>query len=575
MSLAANPVSTVAGAETAGAPWWHEMVLYENHLPSFRDGNGDGIGDLPGLIAALDYLSGTLGVNAVWVGPFFRSPLLDQGFDVTDHMAVDPTFGTLDDFDRLVSEAHERGIRVIVDFIPNHTSDQHPWFIESRSSRDNPKRDWYVWADAAPDQGYPNNWLSEVTGSSWQWDESSEQFYLHSHLKEQPDLNWRNPEVKAAQLDVLRFWLDRGADGFRIDVAHMLMKDPALRDNPPNPNPMLNPYELQPLEFFSQLHVNDRMHPDLHGVLREIRGVLDEYQGDRIAIGEIEAMDWGQWSKFYGERLDELHLPFPFKLIETEWDARALAAVIGELEAAVPHGAWPILALGNHDRNRLASRLGRPQARVAAVLLLTLRGSPTILYGDELGLVDQQVSLERARDHFALAGGVSHDGTRTPMPWSAAKNGGFSTASAERLWLPIARDYETVNVETQLGHPDSTLNLYRRLLELRGDSRALRLGHWQLHGASDEHCFVYTRTASDDSKLIALNLTDQPRTVAMSDQGVVILSTRPDRQGTTVPGGALRLEANEAVVIETSPAATSDAAQAMGAPVPAESSTHI
>lgn len=531
--------------------WWREMVLYENHLPSLRDGNGDGIGDLKGLIASLDYLAGTLGVNAVWAGPFFRSPLLDQGFDVTDHKDVDPVFGTLADFDQLVSEAHDRGIRVIVDFIPNHTSDQHPWFLESRSSRNNPKRDWYVWADAAPGQQYPNNWLSEVTGSSWEWDDRTQQFYLHSHLKEQPDLNWRNPEVRAAMLDVLRFWLDRGADGFRIDVAHMLMKDPDLRDNPPNPNPVLNPYELQPLEFFTQLHVNDRMHPDVHGVLREIRAVLEEYDGERIAIGEVEALDWAEWSKFYGQHLDELHLPFAFRLIETPWDAAEFAKVIAELEAAIPDGGWPILALGNHDRRRLATRLGRSQARVAAVLLLTLRGSPTILYGDELGMADQEVPADRQRDYFALAGGVSHDSTRTPMPWNDGPNGGFSAADERELWLPVWRLYRTRNVQAQLADPASVLNLYRRLIALRARSAALRKGCYTAHPASSASCLVYRREHEGERMLVALNFTPEPCRLDIGEEGTVAFATQPGREGEAV-AGQIALAADEGVVIDVS-----------------------
>jgi alpha-glucosidase len=229
---------------TTRTEWWREAVVYENHLPSLRDGNGDGVGDLHGLIDALDYLAGTLGVDAVWVGPFFRSPLLDQGFDVSDYTDVEPVFGDLATFDRLVEEAHARGVRIVVDYIPNHTSDQHPWFVESRSSRESPRRDWYIWADPAPGGGPPNNWTAEVGGSVWEWDEPTGQYYLHSHLPEQPDLNWRNPRVREALLDVLRFWLRRGADGVRIDVAHMLMKDPELRDNPPSPVGHTNPFEL-------------------------------------------------------------------------------------------------------------------------------------------------------------------------------------------------------------------------------------------------------------------------------------------------------------------------------------------
>jgi alpha-glucosidase len=524
------------------------MVLYENHLPSLRDGNGDGIGDLEGLIESLDYLAGTLGVTAVWVGPCYGSPLLDQGFDITDHMDIDPVFGDLATFDRLIAEAHRRSLRIIADYVPNHTSDQHPWFLESRSSRDDPKRDWYVWADAAPGRDYPNNWLSEVSGSVWEWDEHTGQFYLHSHLKEQPDLNWRNTEVREAMLGVLRFWLDRGVDGFRVDVAHMLMKDPQLRDNPPNPNPEVNPYELQAHEFYSQLHVNDRLHPDLHDVLRSINRVLAEYDGPRVAIGEVEALDWPRWAEFYGTELDELHLPFAFRLIETPWHAADLAAAIASLEAALPEGAWPILALGNQDRRRLATRIGRRQARVATMLLLTLRGSPTIFYGDELGMVDQDVPVERQRDHFGLAGGVTHDPTRTPMPWTGAANGGFSTAGAENLWLPVCREYKTINVQAQLADRGSSLNLYRRLLGLRRHSDALRFGDYRRHPASDEHCLAYERIAVDERKLVALNLTSQPRRLSLGENGMIDLSTDSGRSGESV-SDVITVGPDEGVVI--------------------------
>jgi alpha-glucosidase len=550
MSLTSrDPDPHAVAKRGGGGPWWREVVLYENHLLSLRDGSGDGIGDLEGLIQSLDYLAGTLGVSAVWVGPFFRSPLLDTGFDITDHKDVDPTFGDLETFDRLIEQAHARGLRVIADYVPNHTSDQHPWFMESRSSRESPKRDWYVWADAPPGARYPNNWVSEVSGSVWEWDEPTGQFYLHSHLREQPDLNWRNPEVRGEMLDVLRFWLDRGVDGFRIDVAHMLMKDPELRDNPPNPMPETNPYELQDPGFYAQLHVNDRLHPDLHEVLRAINKVLGEYDGDRVAIGEVEALDWPRWAEFYGDNLDELHLPFAFKLIETPWRATELADAIGSLEAALPSGAWPIFALGNHDRRRLASRIGRAQARVAAVLLLTVRGVPSLLYGDELGMIDQPVPSGRGRDAFALAGGVTHDQTRTPMPWTSGLNGGFSTADASALWLPVSDEFETINVETQLADPGSILNLYRELLAIRKQSDALRLGDYRRHPASDERCLVYTRTAGVERKLVALNLTKEPSELAVAVQGTLTLSTTLKRAGETVEG-RLQLAADEAVVID-------------------------
>ena len=545
--LVAN--AAVRRAPGAGGEWWRGVVVYEDHLLSFRDGNGDGIGDLVGLTEGLDYLAGTLGIGAIWVGPCFPSPLLDTGFDVTNYTDIEPTFGDLEIFDNLVAEAHARGIKILADYIPNHTSDQHPWFIESRSSREDPKRDWYIWRDGRGPGEPPNNWISEVSGSVWEWDERTGQYYLHTHLKQQPDLNWRNPEVRAAMLDVLRFWLDRGVDGFRIDVAHILMKDPELRDNPPNPDPVVNPFELQSPDYYSQLHVNDRMHPDLHGVLRDINRVLASYPGERVAIGEVEALDWGRWAEFYGADLDELHLPFAFQLIETPWEAEALARTVGELEAALPDGAWPILTFGNHDRRRLATRIGREQARVAAIALLTLRGSPCLLYADELGMVDQDVPPERGRDTFVQYGGVSHDGTRTPMPWNGGYNGGFSTAAEEDLWLPVAADYERINVEAQLADADSILNLYRSLLALRAGSAALREGTYAAHPASDAHCFCYWREADGERRLIALNMSGEERRLRLGVSGRVAVSTHRSRTGRAVAGD-LSLAPNEGVVIE-------------------------
>jgi alpha-glucosidase len=530
-------------------PWWSRAVIYENHLPSLRDGNGDGIGDLEGLIQSLDYIGGTLGADAIWVGPMYRSPLRDQGFDVSDYYDIEPVFGDLATFDRLVAEAHARGIRILVDYIPNHTSDQHPWFIESRSSRDNPKRDWYIWGDPAADGGPPNNWTAEIGGSTWQLDDITGQYYLHTHLQEQPDLNWRNPAVRAALYDVLRFWLGRGADGVRIDVAHILMKDPELRDNPPSPPGSHNPFELQHPDFFGQLHVNDRRHPDVHLVMAEIREIMDEFP-ERVAIGEIEAMEWGAWAEYYGRDLRGLHLPFPFKLIETPWTALALRDVIRDLEGALPPGAWPVLALGNHDRSRLATRLGRVHARLAAVLLLTWRGTPVLFYGDELGVVDQDVPRERQRDTFGLVveGGVSHDPARTPMAWNAGPNSGFSTAAERDLWLPINREYETINVEAQLERPDSSLNLYRSLIALRRREPALHGGTYAEHPASDEHVLAFIREAEGRRFVVALNLSDQSRQIDVLAGAQVVLSTGLDRAG-EVTDGSLTLAPAEGLII--------------------------
>lgn len=511
----------------ATAAWWHEAVMYHVYLPSFRDADGDGYGDFDGLRAALPYLADTLGVDAIWISPFFRSPWRDGGYDIADHTAVDPRFGDLAAFDRLVEAAHARGLRIIIDYVPNHTSDEHPWFLDSRASRDGPKRDWYVWADARPGEQYPNNWVSEAGGSVWEWDEPTRQFYLHSHLREQPDLNWRNPEVRAAMLDVLRFWLDRGVDGFRIDVAHMLMKDPELRDNPPNPDPTVNPYDNQHPDFTTQLHVYDRRHPDLHDVLRDIRRLLDEY-GDRIAIGEVEVMPWADWAEYYGAELDELHLPLNFQLIETPWEARLVREALDALEAALPDGAWPVNNMGNHDRSRLASRYGQDAARTVAMLLLTARGTPLLYYGDELGMEDVHVPRHLQRDGFAdRDGGPTRDPGRTPMPWHGGELAGFAPPGTSITWLPLGPDVSERNVQAQLADPSSPLALYRALVALRRERPELRRGILRTVDAP-EGVVAFVRESPEGRLLVALNLTDDHRPSPAPASVTPVISTHAD-----------------------------------------------
>jgi alpha-glucosidase len=370
--------------------WWQRGIIYQIYPRSFMDGNGDGTGDLPGIIGRLDYLE-WLGVDAIWISPIFPSPMADFGYDISDYTSVDPLFGTLHDFDRLLAEAHRRGLRVLLDYVPNHTSDRHPWFLESRSSRDNPRRDWYIWRDPSPGGGVPNNWLSAFGGSAWEWDARTGQYYLHTYVKEQPDLNWAHPEVEAGMLDVLRFWFDREVDGFRIDALRQVAKDPAFRDNPPNPDwtPDQRPYN-------SLLPVYSADRPENLEVVRRFREVTDSYP-DRVLIGEL----WVPIERLmvcYGVR--GLHLPFNFHLITTPWKARSVSALIDQYEAALPSGAWPNWVLGNHDRSRVGSRVGPAQARVAAMLLLTLRGTPTLYNGDEIGLQDVSIPPDAVRDPF-------------------------------------------------------------------------------------------------------------------------------------------------------------------------------
>jgi len=533
--------------------WWQTGVIYQIYPCSFKDTTGNGVGDLAGIIEKLDYLTGTLGVDAIWLSPFYRSPMADFGYDVSDQKNVDPLFGDLETFNELVAQAHQRNLRVIMDFVPTYTSDKHPWFVESRSSRGNPRRNWYVWADPKPDGSPPNNWLSIFGGLAWEWDEATCQYYLHTFLREMPDLNWRNPAVKAAMFDAVRFWLERDVDGFRVDTAHILMKDPQLRDNPPNPSGKLA-FHRPMGDYDSQLHLYDKGHPDVHTVYREFRQLLDTYSDERprMAVGEIYISDWQEWASYYGENLDELHMPFNFALLRVKWQAQAIRHEVDSLEAALPPGAWPNYVLGNHDESRLASRCGLAQAGVAAMLLLTLRGTPTLYYSDELGMTDVAIPRERQRDPWGLrVPGLSRDPSRTPLQWSAAANAGFSGPDTPELWLPVAPNYQEINVERQLANATSILNLYRRLLAYRRAKPVLQMGEYQALEGMPESCYVFVRQTAAERVLVALNFSAQEQRVSLPalDIGTVVISTNLDREG-SVSLAKLVLRGNEGVIVE-------------------------
>jgi len=534
--------------------WWQRGVIYQIYPRSFKDTTGNGIGDLQGVIEKLDYLNdgteASFGVDAIWLSPIFPSPMADFGYDVADYCDVEPLFGDLATFDQLVAEAHRRGIKIIIDYVPNHSSDQHSWFIESRSSRDSPKRDWYVWRDPKPGGLLPNNWLSVFGGPAWEWDETTGQYYLHSFLKEQPDLNWRNPDVKEAMFDVVRFWLERGVDGFRIDVAHFIMKDPQMRDNPINSNPQ-GMLQRPPREYDMFLHPYDKGHPDTHAVFREFRQLLDTYSAEqpRYSVGEIHIFDWQKWASYYGENLDELHMPFNFFLLNAAWEAQKIREVVDSLEAAIPPGAWPNYVLGNHDHWRIASHYGQAQARVAGLLLLTLRGIPTLYYGDEIGMTDVPIPPEQQQDPFGLREpGFGRDPNRTPMQWDSSPNAGFSDVEP---WLPVSADYETRNAAVQSADPTSMLNLYRRLLWYRQGSPALYGGDYQPLDAGDADVFVYLRTAGDERRLIALNFTADHRRISVPDEdtGQIVISTHLDREE-RVSLSDLELRPHEGIIVE-------------------------
>ena len=526
--------------------WWQGAVVYQIYVRSFADSDGDGIGDLEGIRSRLDHLTETLGVDAIWITPFFPSPIRDFGYDVADYCDVDPLFGNLARFDSLLSDCHQRGLRVMIDWVPNHTSDLHPWFVESRSSRDNPKRDWYVWRDPAGDGSPPNNWLAMFGGPSWEWDEQTGQYYLHSFLPEQPDLDWRNPEVESAMLDTLRFWLDRGVDGVRIDVAHYLMKDPGLTDNPPAEGPT----DYRPLgEPDSQFHINDRGHPDIHPLFRRIRGVLDSYTDDRFAIAEIHESDWETWASYYQPPLlDSIHMPFNFSLLFAPWDAEELQQSIEAAEAAVPEGAWPNHVLGNHDEVRVATRFGERRAGLAAILLLTLRGTVTMYYGDEIGMPETAIPPGEIRDPQGIRLGTpTRDGCRTPMQWSGQPHAGFSPPEAPWTWLPLSTDWKQRNVASQLDEPGSLLQLYRRLLAARR-SPSLRRGAFRSLPAPPG-CLVYERSAPGSAAVVvALNLGGDVTAIDLP-AGTVLVATDPGAEGKPV-SGPIELAGNEGVVIE-------------------------
>ncbi len=510
------------------------------------DANGDGIGDLDGITAKIDYLVDTLGVDAIWVSPFNKSPMADFGYDVSDYTDVDPIFGDLDAFDRLVARCRESGLRLIVDWVPNHSSSEHPWFGESRSSRDNAKRDWYTWADPAPDGGPPNNWIAVFGGPAWQYDELTGQYYLHSFLASQPDLNWRNEGLKAAMLDTLRFWLDRGVDGFRMDVVHFAMKDPELRDNPVFDAPETLARSLG--EYDKLVHLYDRGHPDIHPMLREVRAVLDQAEAGsgsaKYSVGEIHLLDWDEWASYYGASNDELHMPYNFAFVSGPWTAEWARNNVEELEAALPEGAWPNYVLSNHDEHRLVSRLGWDRSALAILMLLTLRGTPTLYYGDEIGMLQADIPPERQQDPWGRrVAELGRDGERTPMQWDASPEAGFTQPGVEP-WLPIVDPDRLHNVAAQLGVAGSRLEFHRRLLALRKLSPALQLGDYQTIPDVPEHVFAYRRTFDDEVLSVFLNMGEGP--VELDVSGTILLGTDPARVGAIE---SLRLQGLEGVIV--------------------------
>ncbi len=524
--------------------WWRYGIFYQIYPRSFQDSDADGVGDIAGIIDRLPYLL-ALGIDAIWLSPIYPSPMADFGYDISDYTGVDPLFGTMRDFDALVSAAHAGGLKIILDLVPNHTSDRHPWFIASRSSRDDRKRDWYIWREPAADGGPPNNWLSEFGGSAWTYDDTTRQYYYHAFLAEQPDLNWRNPEVRQAIHDVMRFWLRRGVDGFRVDVIWHLIKDEKFRDNPPNPNYREG---RPPHEKILTRYSTDQ--PEVHDVIAEMRRVIDEFDA-RVLIGEIY-LPFDRLVTYYGKDLGGAQLPFNFALLSAPWNARGIEKIIADYEAALPAGAWPNWVLGNHDRPRVASRVGPAQARVAAMLLLTLRGTPTLYYGDEIGMHQVAIAPDQVRDPFEknVPGiGVGRDGCRTPMQWDATAYAGFSTSMP---WLPLSDDFPHENVVNLDADARSILSLYKALIDLRKRSPQLRSGTCVPIAAQGD-LLLYGRQSDGGAVVVALNLGAEPVSIASETIGLggeILLSSFLDRHGEQIQG-VLDLRDNEGVIIGT------------------------
>jgi len=518
--------------------WWQVGVVYEIAPISFQDSNADGKGDLPGLIKRIDYLE-WLGVDAVWLTPVFPSPFLDLGYDIADFCAIDAQFGTLEDFDHLTNSLHRHGIRLLLDFVPNHTSDQHPWFIESRRLKSS-KRSWYVWADPSFNGGPPNNWLSRFGGSAWQWDHSG-QFYYHSFLPEQPDLNWRNPEVRDAMAEVMRFWLRRGVDGFRVDASAVLAEDELLRDDPPNPHADEN---TPPPQRLKRVFTDDRR--ESMSYLEEMRQVIDEFD-DRALAGEVQGKT-DRIGHFYSGDRPRFHMPLNFALLDSPWDALSLQANIDAYLNAIPKGAWPNWVIGGHDKKRIASKIGQAQARNLAMLVLTLKGTPFLFAGDELGMEQVEIPRDRIQDPFEkLVGGygLNRDPERSPMRWDATRNAGFTTGEP---WLPMGADVPDRNVERLKNDARSLLALYRAVIALRKQERVLIEGEYEPVRSRND-ILTYKRVGAEAEFLIALNLVNEPRKLEWPGNGALLLSTYLDNDRTMIECPRL-LRPDEGVILK-------------------------
>ena len=492
--------------------WWQGAVVYQIYPRSFADGNNDGIGDLKGITQKIDYLA-SLGIDAIWLSPIFKSPMKDFGYDVSDYRDIDPLFGNLDDFKVLLNAAHNHNIKVLLDFVPSHTSNQHPWFLESKQSRDNPKADWYMWADAKDDGTPPNNWLSIFGGVAWEWESQRQQYYLHNFLKEQPDLNWNNPKVVEAMLSEMEFWLKLGVDGFRLDVIPFCINDLQLRDNPPQPKEVRASLTGQFLAnpYYYQKHLYDNNRPEMIPILNKIRKLVDSY-GANMTIGEISSDDPIKTASEFCKGKDRLHMGYTFELLSADLSAKHIRKTIERLESLIEDG-WPCWSFSNHDVVRVKTRWGKnidnPNfSKIINALLLSIRGTVCVYQGDELGLPQAFVPYDKLQDPYGIAfwpAETGRDGCRTPMPWNEnAPHNGFSDVEP---WLPAIDEHKNYAVNKQTSEANSTLNHFKSFTKWRNQFKALRCGDIKFFDAPKD-CLIFTRKEDDEHLLVAFNLSN-------------------------------------------------------------------
>ncbi|MTI79663.1 MAG: alpha-glucosidase [Firmicutes bacterium] len=509
--------------ELSSVPWWKKGVIYQIYPRSFMDSNNDGIGDIKGIISKLDYLNdgtpNSLGVDAIWISPIYKSPMKDFGYDISDYQDIDNIFGNIDDFKLLLQEAHKRNIKVIMDLVINHTSDEHPWFIEARKSKNNPKRDWYIWHDNKGKR--PSNWVASFEmKNAWWLDEKTNQYYLGTFTRHQPELNWRNPELKEAVYDMIRHWLDMGVDGFRMDVVNWYIKDDQYRNNPWKLS--FNPIDVQ-------RHIYDRNRPETHDICKEIRAITDKY-ADRMLVGEIYANDAREAVSYHGVENDELHMAFNFSFLFQRWSASGFYNNIMEYYNLLPEDAWPNFTLSNHDQPRHYSRYREGEytdakAKVAAAMLLTLKGTPFIYYGEEIGMASEKIAKKDIQDPLGKKGWPiikGRDDARTPMQWDGSEHAGFSD---HLPWLRVNSDYKHKNVSVQSKEEYSLLNFYKKLIWLRKVSNALSAGDIEFLIKEPDNVLVYKRTFSNEEVIVVLNFTRSKQTVNLDKEGKVLLGT--------------------------------------------------